>query len=47
MFVQMMAYRHPVARSKAVSFFAWRRAGLVRRTIHRKPCGQPAALLIR
>ena len=43
MFVQMMEYRHPVARSKAVRFLACRREGLVRRTIHRSPAGQPAA----
>ena len=43
----MMEYRHPVARSKAVRFFICRRDGLVRRTIHRKPVGHPAARLIR
>ena len=41
----MMEYRQPVAFSKAVRFLACLREGLVRRTIHRKPCGQPAALV--
>src|SRR5438045_9684665 len=40
MFVTMMEYRHPVARSKAVRFLAWRRDGLVRRTIHRRLAGE-------
>ena len=43
----MMEYRQPVALSKAVRFLACRREGLVRRTIHRSPAGQPAARLIR
>jgi hypothetical protein len=43
----MMEYRQPVARSKAVRFLICRRDGLVRRTIHRRPSGQPAALLSR
>ena len=43
----MMEYRQPVAFSKAVRFFACRRDGLVRRTIHRSPSGQPAARLVR
>jgi len=47
MFVQMMEYRQPVARSKAVRFLAWRRDGLVRRTIHRSAAGQRPARLSR
>ena len=47
MFVQMMEYRHPVTRSKAVRFLACRRDGLVRRTIHRSPAGQRPARRIR
>ena len=47
MLVTMMEYRQPVARSKAVRFLACRRDGLVRRTIHRSPAGQPAARLSR
>jgi len=47
MLVQMMEYRQPVARSKAVRFLARRRDGLVRRTIHRSPAGQYPARLSR
>ena len=42
MLVTMMEYRQPVARSKAVRFLAWCREGFVRRTIYRRPSGQPA-----
>jgi hypothetical protein len=47
MFMQMIEYRHPVAFSKAVRFLACRRAGFVRRTIHRSPSGHRPARLIR
>src|ERR1019366_378178 len=47
MFVQMMEYRHPVAFSQAVRFFACLREGFARRTIHRRPPGHLPARLIR
>jgi hypothetical protein len=47
MLVQMMEYRHPAFRSKAVRFYTCRPDGLVRRTIQRRPSGQMPARLIR
>jgi regulator of RNase E activity RraA len=47
MFITMMEYRQPVARSKAVWFLICRRDGFVRRTIHRSPAGQPPTRLSR
>ncbi len=47
MFVTMMEYRQPVAFSNAVRVGICRRDGFVRRTIHSRPCGQPAARVIR
>ena len=43
----MIEYRQPVFFSKAVRLGICRRDGLVRRAIHRKPCGQSAARLVR